>query len=249
MARSRNIKPGFFTDGQLTKLPIPARLLFAALWCLADREGRLSANESDIEDIELFAFPRDSVDINELLDALATNFIILYEVDGNRYIQVKNFKKHQSPHAKEQASAIPPLVCAIHASDMPGACTGQAQGKHPLDSLNSGFPDSLIPDTPPAPSKGRRTPIADFNAFWRAYPKKKSKGEAEKAWKSIHPDSELLATMLDKLAIATTCHDWTKESGKYIPYPASWLRAKGWEDEDAQVKPKTAKDIYGGEFE
>ena len=24
---------------------------------------------------------------------------------------------------------------------------------------------------------------------------------------------------------------WKKDNGKYIPYPSSWLNAKGWEDE------------------
>ena len=70
-----------------------------------------------------------------------------------------------------------------------------------------------------------------FDAFWAAYPKKYSKGAAEKAWQAIDPGRELLETMLRKLAAAKACPDWTKESGQYIPYPATWLRARGWEDE------------------
>jgi len=73
-----------------------------------------------------------------------------------------------------------------------------------------------------------------FDAFWEAYPKKASKGAARKAWMQIQPDSELLTKMLTSLERAKTCHDWTKDGGQYIPYPATWLRAEGWEDE---VKP------------
>lgn len=72
---------------------------------------------------------------------------------------------------------------------------------------------------------------AEFDIFWKAYPKKKSKGEAEKAWKSIKPSEELLKTILSGLSAAKTSRDWTKEGGRYIPHPATWLRAKGWEDE------------------
>jgi len=41
MARSRNIKPGFFRNEMLAECSPLARLLFAGLWCLADRFGRL----------------------------------------------------------------------------------------------------------------------------------------------------------------------------------------------------------------
>ena len=41
MARARNIKPGFFANENLAECDPLARLLFAGLWCLADREGRL----------------------------------------------------------------------------------------------------------------------------------------------------------------------------------------------------------------
>jgi len=31
--------------------------------------------------------------------------------------------------------------------------------------------------------------------------------------------------------LAKKSPEWTKDNGKYIPYPATWLNAKGWEDE------------------
>lgn len=70
-----------------------------------------------------------------------------------------------------------------------------------------------------------------FERFWELYPKKKSKGDALKAWEDLSPDSELAATILQKVAEARTCRDWTREQGRYIPYPATWLRCMGWEDE------------------
>lgn len=70
-----------------------------------------------------------------------------------------------------------------------------------------------------------------FQAFWEAYPKRKSKGQAEKAFTKINPDEQLLATMLATIERAKKSADWQKEGGKFIPYPATWLNAKGWEDE------------------
>jgi hypothetical protein len=38
--------------------------------------------------------------------------------------------------------------------------------------------------------------------------------------------------------MATRSEDWTKEGGQYIPYPATWLNAKGWEDEYSPMPTK-----------
>jgi hypothetical protein len=70
-----------------------------------------------------------------------------------------------------------------------------------------------------------------FEVFWSQYPKKRNKGRAEKAWGELRPDDSLLCTMLAKLEEAKKNPDWMKERGRYIPYPASWLNGKGWEDE------------------
>lgn len=32
---------------------------------------------------------------------------------------------------------------------------------------------------------------------------------------------------------AKKSEQWRKDNGQFIPYPSTWLRAKGWEDEDA----------------
>jgi hypothetical protein len=37
--------------------------------------------------------------------------------------------------------------------------------------------------------------------------------------------------MINSLEVAKKSRDWLKENGQYIPYPATWLNAKGWEDE------------------
>lgn len=69
-----------------------------------------------------------------------------------------------------------------------------------------------------------------FEEFWEAYPKKKSKGDAFKAWKQLRPDADLRAHMLRSVEQLSRSDDWRKESGKYVPYPASWIRAEGWLD-------------------
>jgi hypothetical protein len=92
--------------------------------------------------------------------------------------------------------------------------------------------------TPPADSRPPRGDVdALFGDFWQAYPKKKSKGDAEKAFKTIKPDNALVAQMIQAIERAKLTHDWQKQGSQFIPYPASWLRAKAWEDE-VDVSPK-----------
>ena len=37
--------------------------------------------------------------------------------------------------------------------------------------------------------------------------------------------------MIDKINLLKTTEQWKKNNGQYIPYPSTWLNAKGWEDE------------------
>jgi hypothetical protein len=80
------------------------------------------------------------------------------------------------------------------------------------------------------PTKHRETPEA-FADFWAVYPKRRNRGDAERAWGKIKPNAEMRAVILKSVEVAKCCDDWTKDAGKWIPYPASWLNAKGWEDE------------------
>jgi len=70
-----------------------------------------------------------------------------------------------------------------------------------------------------------------FDRFWRAYPKKRSKGDAKKAWRNLRPDAELENRILSAVEAAKKTPEWTKDGGQFIPYPATWLRREGWEDD------------------
>lgn len=105
MARSRLLKPGFFANELLAELPFEARLCFAGLWTLADREGRL---EDRPKRIGAALFPYDAVDIVSILAALDDKgFIVRYQVGAIAVISIPTFKEHQSPHMRENASILP----------------------------------------------------------------------------------------------------------------------------------------------
>lgn len=107
LARIRALKIGFFKNEMLGALPLEDRLLFAGLWVLADRDGRLEDRPPRIK-AELF--PYDDVKIETCLHRLTTvvpPFIHRYVTVQGKFIQIVNWHKHQRPHHTEPISLIP----------------------------------------------------------------------------------------------------------------------------------------------
>ncbi|MGL5511671.1 MAG: DnaD domain protein, partial [Sporomusa sp.] len=99
------IKPGFFKNEELGEIEPLARLFFAGLWCWADRMGRF---EDRPKKLKADILPYDNCDGENLMRQLEEHgFVIRYEVNGKRYGQIVNWKKHQSPHPAEAVSNIP----------------------------------------------------------------------------------------------------------------------------------------------
>ena len=109
MARTRSIKPGFFDNEILGDLPALTRLLFIGLWCIADREGRLEDRPKRIKKALLGYDDVSTNDVSEMLQELHNGgFVVRYAIQGEDFIQIVNFTKHQNPHVKEKGSEIPP---------------------------------------------------------------------------------------------------------------------------------------------
>ena len=107
------------------------------------------------------------------------------------------------------------------------AKTGQGQDKNTNKNVKNVKNDKNVKES---------NNTCAFEMFWEAYPKKKSKGQAEATFKKIAPDEQLLEAILESIGRARKSPDWTKEDGRYIPYPATWLNAQGWLDEYAPPK-------------
>lgn len=101
------LKPGFFSNEALCDIHPFGRLLFAGLWTLADREGRLPDRAKVIKGA---LFPYENVPVEKLLVELEIGgFIMRYTAEEERYIQVVKFKAHQHVHKNEAESIIPPF--------------------------------------------------------------------------------------------------------------------------------------------
>lgn len=91
----------------------------------------------------------------------------------------------------------------------------------------------------------------NFEKFWKAYPKKRDKGNAEKWFKKHKPSEKLTNIMIEKIERFKDTQDWKKQDGQFIPYPTTWLNAKMWEDEfetDSEREQRIDKEIMEGTY-
>lgn len=168
--RSRNIKPGFFKNADLADAGPHAQLLFAGLWGMADKRGRL---KDEPRKIKAEIFPYYECDVNELLTVIARlGFIHRYRIDNGEYIVVAKFRKHQSPHHTERESDLPEpppfesvdYLAPSESTEKSRLSTGDSPLEHGGNPSDSGLltPDSLIPDPlPPDSVLATASPVAE----------------------------------------------------------------------------------------
>jgi hypothetical protein len=78
--------------------------------------------------------------------------------------------------------------------------------------------------------------IGHFDTFWNAYPKKIGKDKCRRWFDSHKVESELLEQMLTALDTQKRSDQWTREDGRFIPYPYTWLNQGRWQDEIEQSR-------------
>ena len=226
--RARSVKPGFFKDVELSEVSVENRYLFLGLWCMADREGKLKDDPKQIK-FEIFPETKLKQDINTMIGELAVRkFILRYIVNGEKYILVKNFSKHQSPHKTEKRSVIPdPSVDSREPT---------------LFNVNIPLVTGLLVTgllDPPYPPKGDEI---DFEKWWKEFPsrRKHNKPGALQKWKALKKAGGLppVDKMLAILRLQKQSLDWTKEGGEYIPGPVPYLNKGRYIDESLEITNK-----------
>jgi len=231
MPRIRYLKPEFFTDEDLGDLSLEARLVFAGLWCYADKSGRL---EDRPRFLKAMIFPYDDIDIEKSLDVLSqakqngNYFIHRYQIEKLKLIQIINWDKHQKPHHTEADSKYPPPDTPPNKEKITIKEKGTEKQNNPSTELRN------VPLT--GRTRLKSTGLYNcpfFQRFWISFPKKEAKGKAWEEWIKINPkpDENIITHMEKTIAIFINTEQWMKEGGQFIPLPSTWLHQRRWEDE------------------
>ena len=252
MARIRTVKPEFFTSEDIVGLSMAARLLYIATWCEADKAGRLRWKPGTFK---LRYFPGDAVDIDSMCNELTDRGLVVLYGDDLAYVPKFHLHQHINPRESESTLPAPPTGRAVsddetghdpedgppdgHASRTRNDASATRQHASVTRREEGKGRERKGKEGSPQPPAGAG--LAGFDRFWAAYPRKKAKGSAEKAFRAVKPSELQVTEMVAAIGRATTSVDWRKDGGKFIPYPATWLRDKRWLDEQDAVESVAAK--------
>lgn len=234
---NRILKESIRTSKSINALSDFQFRLWAYLITYVDDFGRGSA-EPDI--LKGFVFPRrkcvTEASIKAALADLANMGLIhLYEVDGDSYLCLRNWEKHQKPRAATSKYPEPPEIES-------GCMQMQADACRCLQ-VQADVPDTRysINDTRYSENDNGQSADADecdpFDDFWRLYPNKVKKQDAHKAWKAGKCGGIADTIIADVQKRIET--EWKGVEMRYVPHPTTYLHQRRWEDE---TPPQERKD-------
>lgn len=156
------------------------------------------------------------------------------------------------------AEQQPELVLPAEKPDLIDDATHTAPTSVEDDCL---LPIEIEAPTPaPAPTtveKPSKNPPDGFDDWWKQYPKKVGKIDAQKAYKAAIKQGATLQALLDGLQRHNANWKAANTERRYIPNPASWLRKGRWEDEldtpdssqaTPAINPNTGKAVTKEDF-
>lgn len=253
MSRRRYISTDISVDKKIRRLSDSAALLYTWMIPHAEEDATLT---SDPDELAAMVVPNRKGWTPNRVATLLTEIEaaeLLVTVNGSVYFPPEAFYRHQSHihtdrRRKEQPNKKP--------LQMEGASNNEQQVAQNSASSSSSFSVSSSKTLVQADGSN----VCKFSDFWTLYPRKQSKGHAEKAWvtatKSV--DASLIVAGLERQLPTLKA-----EERRYIPLPATWLNGKRWEDEvegtsaparlftpDEEKEIVTALELYrAGDFE
>jgi hypothetical protein len=266
MAKTRMLKHHIRSSQKVASWPIEVRYFWVLLWGYVDDHGKAIDNALLVK---ADTFPLDREVTEEVIDGwlwllVDAQVINRYTVGGTDYLEVINWREHQKPpHPTADvlpSSSVPESIAREpHAELMHDAGNVHAELTPSLGWVKSGFGSGFGFDAHVAVAE---KPVIVFDDFWRVWPRKEKRKDAETAWasaiKRVSPQ-----TIVD-VAAEYSAHPH-RVARQFVPYGATWLRGDCWNDpmplapeRDKTTAQQTTKAdqnaaefqrIYGGDHE
>lgn len=244
MARSRSLKPDFWTSPQINRLSEGAALSFCGLWNYADCHGIHSA---DAERLKMEIAPGRPDVTHEVLSArivemIEQGLVREYEVDGETYWIITGWAKHQYPWKPHYRYPLPPDY------DEAPAKGGQRPATVATVSDKVKVKDSNTKDT----NKDKKAPPAGgtlgrFKDVSDVYPahRKKNLATARTYWAKHHCDAIADTIVADVIERQAKDVDWLRGA---IPHLPTYINQRRWNDpiEEESHADRNHKDRQGG---
>ena len=233
MAERRMFAKAIVLSDAFLDMPMSARCLYFTLSMFADDDGFVGSPKAIMW--QCGASQDDMVVLlqKRFILGFDSGVIVIKHWRMNNYL--RNDRKHSTTYLEElstlrlddkdayveanKAVGIPsdnqlPTNCLPTAYQME---TEVSIGKESIDKV------SINTSVDSEPKKTDK-----FDLWWEHYPRKVGKEAARKAFAKVKVDTQILIDAVEKQKHS---EQWTKENGRYIPNPATWLNQGRWEDE------------------
>lgn len=226
---SRIIKESTITSDSLSKISAEAERFF---WRLVVKADDFGLYYGDPRILASLCFPLDPPKDQKIKSWLAElvreGMVGTYTAaeDGKKYLKLLNWDKCQQQRAKN--SKFPEPVSFDNTCNHPKG--NQMKSKVPVNE-NGNDNENGERETGTRPD-GATGQASGFDRFWNVYPRRVGKQDALKAWGQLAPDEDLVDKIVAGVERWKTCDQWTKDGGKFICYPATFIRGRRWEEDD-----------------
>lgn len=235
MAERRMFAKTIIDSDAFLDMPLSSQLLYFHLSMRADDEGFVNKPKT----IMRMVGAKDD-DINVLI---AKKFIIPFE---SGVVVIKHWRIHnylqndritETKYKEERALLEFDDNKAYRKKNnnvysLPEECIHDSDKPFPQYRLEENRLDKII----------KPTVILDgwFNEFWSIYPKKVQRKTSEQKFKLYVKDECTFNAILLDVRMRLKSTDWTKENGRFIPHPTTYLNQQRWEDETKPEEKATS---------
>ncbi|NKU51899.1 hypothetical protein GS876_23385 [Rhodococcus hoagii] len=232
-----------YSDDQTGVLPVaingeasfPARILYEAMWCWADDYG---IGETNVYGLLGFAFCDEirSLSLNsESSQGVANAYdVTFYEVEKRHYFAVPSWDEHQKTQRKAGRRNPTPadprssLTCAFtEALKLTADARKFSAYARRFTPWNRGTGEQGNRGRRDLRSSAARHRPPRFDEFWQAYPRRRDRRKAVKAFTAA-----VKRASVDQ--IIDGAYRYAQDPNRqeqYTKYPEGWLNGDGWLDE------------------
>ena len=223
------IDPDIWQDEKLSKMDFAGRLFFIGLISQANDYGKLRGNPKLLKSL-IFPYEDNAIKIEEYVEQLADlKIIIIYEVNGEMFIKIKNWDKYQT---------------LVH----PAKDTIPDPTQETIKSISRDLQPQvkLVKLVKSSKGKLKDTKTFPFEEIWAQYPKRVGKKEAERHFRAS------VKTEQDWEDIQTALKNYLEylkrkqEIEEFIQYGSTWFN--NWRDWVNYKKPVNREEADEGRF-
>lgn len=203
-----------------------AKILYAEISALCGKEGYCWATNAYFA--ELYGVGEKTV--SEWINQLKSRGYVFTMLTKTKKGMISGRKIWTFHTAPRELFAYP---------DFSGDVSRKSSATYPEKSgdIDNNTSNNKTPYNPPQGDRTRQQQKPDmagdrqFAEFWTQYPRKKDKRAAFRAWCKLDVTPELFERIMQQLTVDRQSRQWTKDGKEFVPYPATWLNRRPWEDD------------------